>query len=33
MLWQLERFPDEPTPIERTTSADGAIRGLGGEAG
>ena len=33
MLWQLERFPDEPTPIERTTSADEAIRGLGGEAG
>ena len=33
MLWQLERFPDEPTPIERTTSADEAIRGLSGEAG
>jgi MFS family permease len=33
MLWTLERFPDEPTPVERATSADEAIRGLGGEAG
>ena len=33
MLWQLERFPDEPTPIERTTSTDEAVRGLSGEAG
>ena len=33
MLWQLERFPDEPTPFERTTSADEAVRGLGREAG
>ena len=33
MLWQLERFPDEPTPIERTASTDEAVRGLSGEAG
>jgi hypothetical protein len=33
MLWQLERFPDEPTPVERTTSAEEAVRGLGGEPG
>ena len=33
MLWQLERFPDEPTPVERATSADEAVRGLSREAG
>jgi hypothetical protein len=33
MLWQLERFPDQPSPIERATSAEEAIRGLGGEPG
>jgi MFS family permease len=33
MLWQLERFPDEPSPVERATSADEAVRGLGREAG
>ncbi len=33
MLWQLERFPDEPTPVERSTSADEALRGVSGEAG
>jgi MFS family permease len=33
MLWRLERFPDEPTPVERVTSADEALRGLGGEPG
>jgi MFS family permease len=33
MLWRLEHFPDEPTPIERTTSADEAVRSLRGEPG
>jgi hypothetical protein len=30
MLWRLERFPDEPSPVERATSADEALQGLGG---
>ena len=33
MLWQLDRFPEEPTPVGRVTSADEAVRGLGREAG
>ncbi|HEX6474120.1 MAG TPA: MFS transporter [Candidatus Limnocylindria bacterium] len=33
MLWSLERFPDEPTPVERAASAEEALRGVGGEAG
>ncbi len=33
MLWRLDRFPESPTPLERTASAREALRGSSGEAG
>ncbi|HET6746352.1 MAG TPA: MFS transporter [Candidatus Limnocylindria bacterium] len=33
MLWQLDRFPETPTTVERTSSAQEALRGTTGEPG
>jgi MFS family permease len=33
MLWRLDRFPESPTPLERSTSAREALSGSSGEAG
>ena len=33
MLWHLDRFPDTPTALDRTSSAQEATRGSSGEAG
>jgi hypothetical protein len=33
MLWRLDRFPESPTPLERTASTREALPGSSGEAG
>jgi MFS family permease len=33
MLWRLDRFPEAPTPLQRTSSAQDALRGTTGEPG